>query len=96
MALQGAELLLYPTAIGSEPQDTGLDSCEHWKRVMQGHAGASLVLSLFIVSLCFLLTLESMSSDAVPDYHITKFYSQKRKLMHAHEFPRILPVEYLL
>ncbi|KAJ4750835.1 N-carbamoylputrescine amidase [Rhynchospora pubera] len=43
MALQGAEILLYPTAIGSEPQDSGLDSCEHWKRVMQGHAGANLV-----------------------------------------------------
>lgn len=43
MALQGAELLFYPTAIGSEPQDEGLDSRDHWKRVMQGHAGANLV-----------------------------------------------------
>lgn len=43
MALQGAEVLFYPTAIGSEPQDGGLDSREHWKRVMQGHAGANLV-----------------------------------------------------
>ncbi|KAM0947464.1 putative N-carbamoylputrescine amidase [Dioscorea sansibarensis] len=43
MALQGAEVLLYPTAIGSEPQDQELDSREHWKRVMQGHAGANLV-----------------------------------------------------
>lgn len=43
MALMGAEILLYPTAIGSEPQDSELDSCEHWKRVMQGHAGANMV-----------------------------------------------------
>ncbi|CAM8970580.1 unnamed protein product [Rhodiola kirilowii] len=43
MALQGAEILFYPTAIGTEPQDDGLDSREHWKRVMQGHAGANLV-----------------------------------------------------
>ncbi|XP_073013261.1 N-carbamoylputrescine amidase isoform X2 [Typha latifolia] len=43
MVLQGAEILMYPTAIGSEPQDAGLDSREHWKRVMQGHAGANLV-----------------------------------------------------
>ena len=43
MALQGAEILLYPTAIGSEPQDPGLDSRAHWRRVMQGHAGANLV-----------------------------------------------------
>jgi N-carbamoylputrescine amidase len=43
LALQGAELLLYPTAIGSEPQDPSLDSSGHWQRVMQGHAGANLV-----------------------------------------------------
>lgn len=43
MVLQGAEILFYPTAIGSEPQDEGLDSRDHWKRVMQGHAGANLV-----------------------------------------------------
>uniref|UniRef100_A0A1D1XZW1 N-carbamoylputrescine amidase n=1 Tax=Anthurium amnicola TaxID=1678845 RepID=A0A1D1XZW1_9ARAE len=43
MVLQGAEILFYPTAIGSEPQDENLNSCEHWKRVMQGHAGANLV-----------------------------------------------------
>jgi N-carbamoylputrescine amidase len=43
MALQGAEVLFYPTAIGSEPQDVGLDSRDHWQRVMQGHAGANLM-----------------------------------------------------
>ncbi|KAG6761893.1 hypothetical protein POTOM_035132 [Populus tomentosa] len=43
MALQDAEILLYPAAIVSEPQYQGLDSCDHWKRVMQGHAGANLV-----------------------------------------------------
>ncbi len=43
MALQGAELLLYPTAIGSEPQDPTLDSRDHWQRVMQGHAAANVM-----------------------------------------------------
>lgn len=43
MALLGAEVLLYPTAIGSEPQDPTLDSAAHWQRVMQGHAGANLM-----------------------------------------------------
>ncbi len=43
MALQGAEVLLYPTAIGSEPPDPQWDSSGHWRRVMQGHAGANLV-----------------------------------------------------
>jgi N-carbamoylputrescine amidase len=43
MALQGAEILLYPTAIGSEPHDATLDSSGHWQRVMQGHAGANIM-----------------------------------------------------
>ncbi|WP_113447976.1 N-carbamoylputrescine amidase [Rhizobium cremeum] len=43
MALQGAELLFYPTAIGSEPQDPTIDSADHWQRVMQGHAAANVV-----------------------------------------------------
>lgn len=43
MALLGAELLLYPTAIGSEPQDPGLDSRGHWQRTMQGHAAANVM-----------------------------------------------------
>jgi N-carbamoylputrescine amidase len=38
MALQGADILFYPTAIGSEPQDAGLDTAEPWRRAMQGHA----------------------------------------------------------
>src|SRR3546814_3157721 len=43
MALMGAEGLLYPTAIGSEPQDATLDSKGHWQRVMQGHAAANMM-----------------------------------------------------
>lgn len=43
MALQGAEVLCYPTAIGSEPPDPTWDSRDHWQRVMQGHAAANLV-----------------------------------------------------
>ncbi|MDE8349780.1 MAG: N-carbamoylputrescine amidase [Acidocella sp.] len=43
MALMGAELLLFPTAIGSEPQDATLDSRDHWQRTMQGHAAANLL-----------------------------------------------------
>ena len=43
MALKGAELLIYPTAIGSEPDYPGLDTSGHWTRVMQGHAAANLM-----------------------------------------------------
>jgi len=38
MALMGAEMLLYPTAIGSEPYDAALDTSHMWRRAMQGHA----------------------------------------------------------
>ena len=38
MALMGAELLFYPTAIGSEPYDADLDTSRMWRRAMQGHA----------------------------------------------------------
>lgn len=43
MVLEGAEMLLYPTAIGSEPQFPEWDSRDHWQRVMQGHAAANMV-----------------------------------------------------
>jgi len=43
MALQGAEILFYPTAIGNEPQDPNLDSRGHWQRAMQGHAAANML-----------------------------------------------------
>jgi N-carbamoylputrescine amidase len=38
MALEGAEVLLYPTAIGSEPYDENLDTSRMWRRAMIGHA----------------------------------------------------------
>ena len=43
MTLMGAEVLLYPTAIGSEPQDGTLDSKDHWQTCMLGHAAANLI-----------------------------------------------------
>lgn len=43
MALLGAEMLFFPTAIGSELLDPTWDSAAHWQRVQQGHAGANLM-----------------------------------------------------
>jgi N-carbamoylputrescine amidase len=43
MALMGAEMLLYPTAIGSEPPAPGYDSQPHWELVMRGHAAANIL-----------------------------------------------------
>jgi N-carbamoylputrescine amidase len=42
LALQGAELLFYPTAIGSEPV-SGVKSRDHWRRTMQGHSAANML-----------------------------------------------------
>ncbi|MEE2672940.1 MAG: N-carbamoylputrescine amidase [Myxococcota bacterium] len=43
MALQDAEIFLYPTAIGDEPLPQPVDSREPWQRVMQGHAAANMI-----------------------------------------------------
>jgi N-carbamoylputrescine amidase len=43
MVLLGAEVLLYPTAIGSEPSDPGLDTRDPWQRAMMGHAVSNVV-----------------------------------------------------
>ena len=43
MVLQGAEVLLYPTAIGSEPPAPDYDSQPHWEICMRGHAGCNIV-----------------------------------------------------
>lgn len=42
MTLKGAEILFYPTAIGSEPLDD-LDTSAQWQRTMQGHAAANII-----------------------------------------------------
>ena len=43
MALKGAEVLFYPTAIGSEPHDATLDTAAPWRRAMQGHAVSNVI-----------------------------------------------------
>jgi N-carbamoylputrescine amidase len=43
MMLMGAEVLFYPTAIGSEPHDKELDTADPWRRAMQGHAVSNVV-----------------------------------------------------
>jgi len=61
MALLGAELLFYPTAIGSEPHDPSICSRDHWQRVQQGHAGANLMP---------LIASNRTGREEQEDYHI--------------------------
>ena len=66
MALMGAELLFYPTAIGSEPDEdeSTFESMPHWRTVMQGHAGANLMP---------VIASNRIGTEYCEDYHIT-FY----------------------
>ncbi|KWX87556.1 carbon-nitrogen hydrolase [Paenibacillus riograndensis] len=43
MSLMRAEILFYPTSIGSEPQDRSIDSQDHWPTCMRGHAAGKLI-----------------------------------------------------
>jgi len=43
MALMGAEILMYPTAIGDEPGGSNVDSMQHWQNTMCGHAAANIM-----------------------------------------------------
>ena len=60
MALMGAELLFYPTAIGSEPI-LDCDSMPHWRRCMQGHAAANIMP---------LIAANRIGTEAVTPSHI--------------------------
>lgn len=64
MALLGAELLFYPTAIGSEPHDATIDSRRHWQRAQQGHAASNIVP---------LIASNRIGTETEGDYSIT-FY----------------------
>ena len=64
MALMGAEVLLYPTAIGSEPYDDTLDTRPMWQRAMQGHA----------VSNCMPIVASNRIGPEGPDGQQQTFY----------------------
>lgn len=65
MALQGAELLLYPTAIGSEPPSPGYDSQPHWEMTMRGHAAANILP---------LVASNRIGTETAPDGRAVTFY----------------------
>jgi N-carbamoylputrescine amidase len=67
MALMGAEILLYPTAIGSEPPNPGYDSSTHWQNVMRGHAAANIMP---------LLASNRVGTETAPDGRSDTFYGR--------------------
>jgi N-carbamoylputrescine amidase len=67
MALMGAEMLLYPTAIGSEPPDPTYDSSTHWQNTMRGHAAANIMP---------LLASNRIGKETAPDGRFDIFYGR--------------------
>lgn len=66
MALKGAELLLYPTAIGSEPAQADLDTREMWQRAMLGHA---------VSNACYLAAANRIGREAETTFYGSSFIS---------------------
>ncbi len=67
MALMGAEILLYPTAIGSEPDSPGYDSSTHWQNAMRGHAAANIMP---------VLASNRVGTEVAPDGRRDTFYGR--------------------
>jgi len=67
MALMGAEILLYPTAIGSEPPNPHYDSSAHWQNVMRGHASANIMP---------VLASNRVGTETAPDGRSVTFYGR--------------------
>ncbi len=74
MMLQGAEVLLFPTAIGSEPHDLLLDTRRMWRRAMQGHAVSNVVP----VVACNRVGLEDAGTPHEQDFYGTSFIADQR------------------
>jgi len=77
MVLLGAEVLLYPTAIGSEPQNPEYDSREHWQTCIQGHAAANMVP----VVVSNRVGTESIDGSAITFYGSSFVTDNKGRLM---------------
>jgi N-carbamoylputrescine amidase len=67
MVLMGAEILFYPTAIGSEPPNPDYDSSTHWQNTMRGHAAANIVP---------LVASNRTGKEMAPDGRWIKFYGR--------------------
>jgi N-carbamoylputrescine amidase len=86
MMLMGAEILLFPTAIGSEPHDPGLDTRRMWRRAMQGHAVSNVVP----VVACNRVGVEEAGTPHAQGFYGTSFVCDERgdvvsELGHAEE-----------
>ena len=82
MALMGAEILLYPTAIGSEPPSPGYDSSTHWQNVMRGHAAANIMP---------VMASNRVGTETAPDGRSDTFYG--RSFIADHQGEKIVEMD---
>lgn len=76
MALMGAELLFYPTAIGDEPT-LSIDSKGHWQRCMQGHAAANL-MPVIAANRIGTETISQNGNDSTLEFYGSSFITDGR------------------
>ena len=76
MALMGAKLLFYPTAIGDEPT-LGIDSKGHWQRCMQGHAAANL-MPVIAANRIGTETISQNGNDSTLEFYGSSFITDGR------------------
>ena len=76
MALMGAELLFYPTAIGDEPT-LDIDSKDHWQRCMQGHAAANL-MPVIAANRIGTETISQNGNDSTLEFYGSSFITDGR------------------
>ena len=76
MALMGAELLFYPTAIGDEPT-LGINSKGHWQRCMQGHAAANL-MPVIAANRIGTETISQNGNDSTLEFYGSSFITDGR------------------
>ena len=76
MALMGAELLFYPTAIGDEPT-LGINSKGHWQRCMQGHAAANL-MPVIAANRIGTETISQNGNDSTLEFYGSSFITNGR------------------
>lgn len=74
MMLMGAELLMFPTAIGSEPHDPNLDTRRMWRRAMVGHAVSNVVP----VVACNRVGTEEAGTPQAQTFYGTSFIADER------------------
>lgn len=78
MTLMGADILCYPTAIGTEPQDASIDSKPHWQTAMQGHSASNIIPLIVSNRIGKECDKNEYGSDVCIDFYGSSFMTDHR------------------